>query len=117
MLPDGWVLDNEFGAVTRVWDGQGDEEFVLETKQHFGHTLDLNREEIDYNSDFKRYREGLGEHAARIPIVIVHDLKKRGIWDDPERFLEWLDDPENEVFRTNKMALTKGGMKRKGYGT
>ena len=39
---------------------------------------------------------------ASIPDVILTQLRRDGILADPERFKHWLNDPDNEVFRTRK---------------
>ena len=38
--------------------------------------------------------------VASIPNVVMIDLRKKGITSDPVLFKAWLNDPENEVFRT-----------------
>lgn len=38
--------------------------------------------------------------VASIPAVIVQELQQSGILRDPERLREWLNDPDNRVFRT-----------------
>jgi hypothetical protein len=40
-------------------------------------------------------------HVARIPLVIMNQLRKLGIAQDPKRFADWLNDPDNSVFRTD----------------
>lgn len=39
--------------------------------------------------------------VASIPVVVVAQLKARGIWQDRKRLLRWLSDPENRAFRTD----------------
>ena len=38
--------------------------------------------------------------VASIPNVVMIGLRQRGILADPVRFKKWLNDPENEVFKT-----------------
>jgi hypothetical protein len=40
-------------------------------------------------------------HVARIPLVVAQQLQKLGIMQDPKRFNDWLNDPDNSVFRTD----------------
>lgn len=114
-LRNGWLLPRDDGLVTRIYDGEGDGEFVSSTYQHFGNLLDRNAEERAARGEHRSYKDGMGEKVASIPLVVYTDLKQRGIADDPIAFKEWLDDPANAVFRTNDMALTKRAMQRK-YG-
>ena len=114
-IPNGWLLGRENGVETRVYDGENPGEVVQDTRQDVGDILDLNTQQRNYGTGCKM-REGLGEHVARIPNVIVTKLKQEGILDDPKAFLAWLDDKENYMFRTNPMPLTHRAMQRK-YGT
>lgn len=38
--------------------------------------------------------------VASIPLGVVAELKRQGIWFDRERLAKWLDDPDNAAFRT-----------------
>jgi hypothetical protein len=40
-------------------------------------------------------------HVARIPLVVAQQLQKLGIMQDPKRLNDWLNDPDNSVFRTD----------------
>ena len=40
-------------------------------------------------------------HVARIPLVIWNRLKKLGITNDEKALNEWLNEPDNSVFRTD----------------
>ena len=43
--------------------------------------------------------------VARIPMVMVEQMMREGIWGNQERMKEWLNDPENAPFRTTKGKL------------
>lgn len=43
---------------------------------------------------------GAGRRVASIPVVVYHDLLKRGIAGDRKKFKAWLNDPDNRFFRT-----------------
>ena len=40
--------------------------------------------------------------VARIPMVMVEQMMREGIWGDQDRMRAWLNDPENAPFRTTK---------------
>ena len=40
--------------------------------------------------------------VASIPNVVLIRLREQGIMADPDRFKQWLNDPENEIFRTSR---------------
>lgn len=113
-LPNGWILGQEGRVQTRVYDGAHEGEVIVDEREYIGDILDLNSEQRSYGHA-RKYKEGLGEHVARIPMTIATKLQHEGIMQDPQRFKKWLDDPDNAVFRTNTMPLTKGAMRRK-YG-
>lgn len=84
----------------------------VETKIHF----DANEfhvektQDIDailkHNRDLKRETDGWSKtrdmkKVASIPNVVVADLMQQGIWNNPERFKKWLNDSDNEMFRTS----------------
>jgi hypothetical protein len=39
--------------------------------------------------------------VATVPLVIVEELKRAGIWRDRRRLLAWLSDPDNRAWRTD----------------
>lgn len=99
----------------QTWLFAGDHgEFVSSSRQWFGDILDANAENREYGT-VPRYKEGVGELVARIPVVIWGRLRELGIAKDPQLLREWLDNDENAVFRTNTMPLTRRAMERK-YG-
>ena len=40
--------------------------------------------------------------VARIPLIVVEQMMRDGVWNDPERMKAWLNDPANAAFRTTK---------------
>lgn len=44
---------------------------------------------------------GEGVRVAQIPMVVYHDLMKKGILRDQNELRKWLNDPENRFFRTH----------------
>jgi hypothetical protein len=70
-------------------------------------TLDeVNPDAYNAHSDYQPWRGDM-HHVASIPDVIVHDLMKRGIWQDNKKLLKWLDDPDNRLWRTKPGRLAK----------
>lgn len=41
------------------------------------------------------------QRVAEIPLVVVHDLMRRGIWRDEKKMRQWLNDRDNRAFRTS----------------
>jgi hypothetical protein len=43
-----------------------------------------------------------GDYArvAQLPLTVYHDLKRKGIIDNPAEMRKWLNDPDNRFFRT-----------------
>jgi hypothetical protein len=42
-----------------------------------------------------------GERTGRIPMVIVYDLMRKGIWEDDDALLQWLELPENAAWKVH----------------
>jgi hypothetical protein len=74
------------------------EGFVVEQVQDAEPTIEANK--LIANSAAHDWKGDM-HHVARIPLVILEKLRKEGILSDKKRFLAWLDDRENRVFRTH----------------
>jgi hypothetical protein len=76
-----------------------DDSFRIITEQD-SHDLyaqsQAERNAMDERANWK----GDMHHVARLPMVVYHELKRKGIIDDPAAFKRWLNDPDNKVFRT-----------------
>ena len=53
-------------------------------------------------SDRWKDNSKLGLHIAAIPPVVYYDLVRKGITRDQKAMTDWLNDPDNEVFRMRK---------------
>lgn len=74
---------------------------TIETRQEVGALRDANTRAYNLHSDYGPSRwKGDWHRVASIPTSIYFDLVKRGIADDPRAMKRWLNDNENQVFRT-----------------
>ena len=80
--------DNQVGTVTIESDQ--DVKAIMEANQ-FG------RKEMD-----KHTKWGEMSRVASIPLTLYYELQKKGILDDQAAMKKWLNDPDNELFRTRK---------------
>ena len=60
--------------------------------------IDLNRK--FYNDTAARW--GDGATVARVPMVLWTKLRAEGILDDPKALKRWLNDTDNQGFRTRR---------------
>jgi hypothetical protein len=44
--------------------------------------------------------KGDWHRVAQIPLVVLHELQKKGILNDNKAFAKWLNDSDNRLFRT-----------------
>ena len=85
----------------------GADTFDIVTRQHVGEIIKDNKINRNLRNTHARYRDGL-EHVARIPLVILEDLAKKGIITtggvilDHKRFKQWMNDSDNRAFRTRE---------------
>lgn len=93
------------GVDTTEFEDSGDK-LIVKKSQDIGAIIEANK--ADYNeTDAKtKWSDGqLSNRVARIPLVVFQDLEKQGITRgftviDMKRFKEWLNNPDNQVFRT-----------------
>jgi hypothetical protein len=96
------LISNESGVQTAVHTEDGDGTFHVTKKQDVQATLDytkyLREQPIDRKNEVR--------HAAEIPPVIAAQLSRDGILHDKKRLLQWLDRPENKLFKTVEGRLS-----------
>ena len=81
-------------------------ELIIEQKQDITSIIEANKAE--YNQSMSRSGwsdDAFGNKVASIPLTVFAELDKQGITRgftviDMKRFKEWLNNPDNQVFRT-----------------
>lgn len=80
---------------------EGDDgDFTLVYQQEIDDILDDNQEQRKERDRRSRWKDV--NHVARIPNIVLWELRKKGILDDETEMKKWLNDPENKVFRTRE---------------
>lgn len=98
------LLDRDpFTGITRWFHPAPAGGFTVHTQQDITHLVAENKALLNDRPRTTRWRDF--EHAARIPLAIWFDLKRRGIVDDPKALFRWLNDPDNRAFRTREGRL------------
>ena len=92
--------DPEFG-MTKYWHVKDNGEFVVETVQDVTGIAEYNKR--SYNNTDKKWNDL--NKVASIPLSVYYDLKRRGIADDPVALKKWMNDSDNQVFRTRQGVL------------
>ena len=89
----------------------GDGGILIQTRQDVSDIVEQNKKEYAESTNGKGWD---GENAfskknkvASIPLVVLADLEKQGIMRgfhiiDMDRFKLWLNNPDNQVFRTRQ---------------
>lgn len=103
----GRVLSQEHG-LRETWydDIHHGEKNIIHTVQDAQPITDANVRQFNLHDERAPWRDGMN-HVARIPDVVVAQLQRDGIWDDPKALLRWLDQPENRLFRTRPGKLSR----------
>ena len=94
------IIENTDGSLTSV-SSQTDKEL-----RQIAHENALLK--MDNTSQGKANYKGdsqFSHRVARIPMVVVEQMMREGIWGDQDRMKVWLNDPENAPFRTTKGKL------------
>lgn len=95
-----------FNGITETSFEDVGDQLIVTQKQDIGAILKANN--ADYVQTDKKTKWGEGQFSnrvARIPLTVFQDLDKLGITRgftviDMKRFKEWLNNPDNQVFRT-----------------
>ena len=86
-------------GTTKWWHYDDDrDEAKIETVFEVGDLIERNKNE--YASTDERARWGEWSKVASIPMALFYRLKNEGIVDDPKRMKAWLNDRDNQLFRT-----------------
>lgn len=71
---------------------------------------------MEANHEMRRHWTGAkdphgewGSFAGRIPTVIVDDLIRQGVFYDDDALLEWLERPENRVWKMHPGKFARRG--------
>lgn len=100
------MTEKIFNGVTETSFQDVGDQLIVTQKQDIGAILEANK--ADYVQTDKKTKWGDGQlsnRVARIPLTVFQDLEKLGITRgftviDMKRFKEWLNNPDNQVFRT-----------------
>jgi len=84
-----WYVDEMNGkvGVNRVQDV----EHIVEFNKILRNEESLNPHKSRKGETFRK--------VASIPLVVVEDLMRKGIWDDKNAMKKWLNDSDNRGFR------------------
>ena len=92
---------DEQTGITKYWHVKANGEYVVETQQDVSAIVEANKRE--YNETPSKYRDV--NKVASIPLSVYYELKRKGIADDPKALKKWLNDRDNQVFRTRAGTL------------
>ena len=92
--------DPELG-ITKYWHVKDNGEYVVETVQDVTGIAEYNKR--SYNNTDKKWKDV--NKVASIPLSVYYELKRQGIADDPKALRKWLNDSNNQVFRTRQGVL------------
>lgn len=88
-----------FTGITEYFFYDPDSDKVtIQQVQQTSHIVEQNK--AQYNSTDERAKWGDWSKVASIPISVWADLNAKGIIRDKAAFKRWLNDPENQYFRT-----------------
>ena len=78
---------------------EGDE-LIVQGSQDVTEIEEYNKAHLNHHDHNARCAKD-GEHVGRIPLTIMYQLIKEGIWYDDEALLQWLEQPENKVWKVH----------------
>lgn len=82
------------------------DDVTIETVQDVTGIVEGNKAEYASIDERARWKDGLGNRVATIPLSVLSDLQRKGIYNhgtgvaDQKAMTRWLNDPDNRFFRT-----------------
>lgn len=92
------------GIKSTEFKDDGDNLLIKQT-QDITDIVETNKQQYNSFEKSSRWGDTLNNKVASIPLTVFQDLEKQGITRgftviDMPRFKQWLNDPQNRVFRT-----------------
>lgn len=96
------VINNGINSTEFIDNG---DELVIKQSQDISKIVENNQAEYNSYDTRAKWGDTLSNKVASIPLTVFQDLEKQGITRgftviDMPRFKQWLNDPNNRVFRT-----------------
>lgn len=73
---------------------------TIESRQVVTGLVGTNKAIYNKFDERSRWKDGVGDRVASIPMTVYADLQVKGIIDDQKKLKAWLNDPDNRFFRT-----------------
>jgi len=92
------------GISNTEFSDDGDQ-LIIKQEQNITDIIEANKADYNATDSKASWGDTLNNRVARIPLVVFAELEKQGITRgftiiDMKRFKDWLNNPENRVFRT-----------------
>lgn len=75
-----------------------DDKLIIQGSQDTTAIEDYNTDHMSMHDTSGRCAQD-GEHVGRIPLEIMTQLQKSGVWLDDKALLAWLEQPENKIWK------------------
>lgn len=99
------MAEKIYNGITNTEFSDDGDQLIIKQEQNITDIIEANK--ADYNATDSKagWGDTLNNRVARIPLTVFADLEKQGITRgftviDMKRFKDWLNNPENRVFRT-----------------
>lgn len=92
-------------GITRTEFSDDGDQLIITQKQDITGIIEANKRDYAETDANTKWGDTLNNRVARIPLTVFAELEKQGITRgftiiDMKRFKEWLNNPDNQVFRT-----------------
>jgi len=96
------ILSN---GITKTEFQDSGEQLIISQKQDITDIIESNKAAYAQTDAKTRWGDSLNNRVASIPLTVFADLERQGITRgfsiiDMKRFKDWLNNPDNQVFRT-----------------
>jgi hypothetical protein len=92
-------------GITQTEFSDDGDQLIITQKQDITGIIEANKRDYAETDANTKWGDTLNNRVARIPLTVFAELEKQGITRgftiiDMKRFKEWLNNPDNQVFRT-----------------
>lgn len=97
---DGRILDVDpiLGITEKYYEQDG--KWIIARDQEVESIFETNQQMRNQVDERARFKSDSMNHVAFIPLLVLEELRRKGILDDQKALRKWLNDRDNQPFRT-----------------
>ena len=99
------MAEKIYNGITNTEFSDDGDQLIIKQEQNITDIIEANKADYNATDSKSGWGDTLNNRVARIPLTVFAELEKQGITRgftiiDKKRFKDWLNNPDNRVFRT-----------------